>query len=99
MTINTKTLLTCYQYLSRRSMQDHPHFDDAILATFKDVMGDDFPHLIDTFIHDTDERIRHLHTAMPAGETASIRRTAHSLKGSSSNIGAAQLATLCSVIE
>jgi HPt (histidine-containing phosphotransfer) domain-containing protein len=80
-------------------MQDNPHFDDAVLNTLKDIMGADFHHLVDTFISDTDERIRHLHAAVAAGESDSIRRTAHSLKGSSSNIGAAQLATFCSVIE
>src|SRR5690606_24223802 len=80
-------------------MQDDPHLDDAILSTLKDIMGDDFYHLIETFIKDTDERIRHLHAAFAAGESDSIRRAAHSLKGSSSNIGAAQLAKLCEAIE
>lgn len=80
-------------------MQDIPHFDNVILETLRDVMGDDFHHLIDTFIKDSDERIRHLHAAIAAGESDTIRRTAHSLKGSSSNIGAAQMATLCSIIE
>ena len=80
-------------------MQDNPHFDDAILKTLQDIMGDDFRHLVDTFINDTNERIRHLHAAMAADESDTIRRTAHSLKGSSSNIGAAQLAALCGAIE
>lgn len=80
-------------------MQDIPHFDNVILETLRDVMGDDFHHLIDTFIKDSDERIRHLHAAIAAGESDTIRRTAHSLKGSSSNIGAAQMAALCSIIE
>lgn len=80
-------------------MSSTPSLDREILATLQDVMEDDFALLVDTFISDSGERIRSLHSSIPAKDADVIRRTAHSFKGSSSNIGAAYLAELCGLME
>jgi HPt (histidine-containing phosphotransfer) domain-containing protein len=75
------------------------HLNGETLNTLKDVMEDDFTLLIDTFIQDSSERICTLQRAIQNNDTDAIRRAAHSFKGSSSNIGAPQLAALCSALE
>jgi len=75
------------------------HLDYDILTTLKQVMEDDFALLIDTFVQDSTDRIRTLRSLVDSTESDLIRRSAHSFKGSSSNIGAPQLAALCSAVE
>lgn len=80
-------------------MNSTPHLDHEIINTLRGVMEDDFTLLIETFINDSSERIRHLKTIVNGSDADATRRAAHSFKGSSSNIGAAHLAHLCSVME
>lgn len=80
-------------------MSTTPHLDREILNTLKDVMESDFVLLVETFISDSSERVRVLQQIIPQGDAETIRRAAHSFKGSSSNIGASRLAELCSLIE
>jgi HPt (histidine-containing phosphotransfer) domain-containing protein len=75
------------------------HLDYDTLNTLKQVMEDDFGLLIDTFVLDSNERIHTLHKVIKGAEADLIRRAAHSFKGSSSNIGALQLSSLCSTVE
>ena len=75
------------------------HLDYDILNTLKDVMEDDFTLLIDTFVQDSAERISALKAVIQTTDADAIRRAAHSFKGSSSNIGARHLSTLCSSLE
>ena len=62
------------------------HLDEAVLAALQDVMEDEYPILLDTFVADSEERLRLLHVA-------------HSFKGSCSNMGAVLLASLCKELE
>ncbi|WP_462379117.1 Hpt domain-containing protein [Pseudomonas sp. Marseille-QA0892] len=78
-------------------MADLPHLDDDVMATLADVMEDEYPVLLETFLTDSEERIRMLLDA--AGDLEALRRAAHSFKGSSSNMGAALLADLCRQLE
>jgi histidine phosphotransfer protein HptB len=75
------------------------HLDYDTLNTLKQVMEDDFELLIDTFVLDSNDRIQTLHKVIKGDQADLIRRAAHSFKGSSSNIGAPQLAALCSALE
>ena len=75
------------------------HLDYDTLNTLKQVMEDDFALLIDTFVQDSTDRIATLHQVIQGAEADLIRRAAHSFKGSSSNIGALQLAALCAALE
>ena len=75
------------------------HIDRETLATLKDVMEDEFQVLIDTFLSDAEQRLTALRDYLGSGDSAGLRSTAHSFKGSCSNIGAPQLARLCARVE
>lgn len=86
------------------------HLDDSILSTLRDVMEDEYPTLLEVFIKDSDERIQALHRLLNPREAVvalqsdpldliALGMTAHSFKGSSSNMGAMELADLCRQLE
>ncbi len=75
------------------------HLDLEVISELKDVMGDEFPLLVDTFVNDSALRIAAINDAVSSGEPESIRRAAHSFKGSASNMGAVHLAKLCGSLE
>lgn len=69
------------------------------LEELKDIMGDEFSLLIDTFLNDSIARVDALTDAIAAGDTEAVRSSAHSFKGSSSNICALRLTELCRQME
>lgn len=73
------------------------HMDPQVLAGLQEVMEGEYPQLLDTFLHDSEERVKALH--MAGGDTQALRQIAHSFKGSSGNLGAVQLALLCQELE
>ena len=75
------------------------HLDDAVLAALQDVMEDVYPILLDTFVADSEERLRLLHQAQIEDDAQGLRLAAHSFKGSCSNMGALILAGLCKQLE
>ncbi|AXO62288.1 Hpt domain-containing protein [Pseudomonas sp. phDV1] len=75
------------------------HLDEAVLAALQDVMEDEYPILLDTFVADSEERLRLLHVAATEGDAQGLRLAAHSFKGSCSNMGAVLLASLCKELE
>lgn len=70
--------------------------DLDMLSALRDIMEDEFSTLIDTFLDDCEERLLRLTVAVDAVQ---ILETAHSFKGSSSNMGAIRLAELCHELE
>lgn len=75
------------------------HLDREILQTLQEVMEDQFPTLIATFITDSEERIRSLQKALATQDGEAVRRQSHSFKGSCHNIGALRLGDLCQEME
>lgn len=75
------------------------HLDSRVLATLQDVMESEYPVLLDTFLVDSEERLRLLQSACRSGEAEMLRQAAHSFKGSCSNMGAVLLADLCREME
>lgn len=75
------------------------HLDLDALNELKQVMGDDFSLLVDTFTNDSVARIESISEAIASGEPDAIRRSAHSFKGSSGNMGAPRLTELCRLLE
>ncbi|WP_375739181.1 Hpt domain-containing protein [Pseudomonas boanensis] len=75
------------------------HLDNAVLAALKEVMEDEFPVLLDTFMADSGERLRQFHQAVQQRDAQALRLSAHSFKGSCSNMGALPLASLCKRLE
>jgi histidine phosphotransfer protein HptB len=75
------------------------HLDQQALSTLKDVMEDDFSLLINTFLQDSENRLKTLDSLIDSDNQDAIRRAAHSFKGSCSNIGASRLAFICAELE
>ncbi|MGH8383916.1 MAG: Hpt domain-containing protein [Pseudomonas sp.] len=72
------------------------HLDPDVLSALRDVMEDEFSTLIDTFLADSEQRLRQLTVAVDATQ---LLEAAHSFKGSSGNMGATRLAALCHDLE
>lgn len=72
------------------------HLDRDVLSALQEVMEDEYPMLLETFLVDSEVR---LHSLQEAGDVTRLIETAHSLKGSSSNMGAIHLARLCDELE
>jgi histidine phosphotransfer protein HptB len=64
-----------------------------------EIMGEDMTMLIDSYIADTRAKLAQLAELQPSTEHESIFRLAHSLKGSSRNIGVSAFADYCEIIE
>lgn len=75
------------------------HIDVETLNMLKEIMEDGFANLLQTYIDDSKIRVEELKQAVSVGDADSIRRTAHSLKGSSSNLGVTQMTSLCLNVE
>lgn len=73
--------------------------DLDILNELKEIMEDDFDELIETFIDDGQKQVDDLRVAIDASIAPDIRRIAHTLKGSSANLGANALSETCKVLE
>jgi HPt (histidine-containing phosphotransfer) domain-containing protein len=77
--------------------------DARALAALRDLQGAGRPDLlaevIAVYLRDTPARLAALHEAVARTDAEALRRAAHSLKGSSSQIGAVQVARLCADLE
>ena len=69
------------------------------LEELKDIMDEEFPLLLQTYLSESERQLQGIDQAWQAGELEDLRRSAHSLKGSSGNIGAEALAQLCAELE
>ena len=70
------------------------------LLELRDAGGEDFlAEVIALFIEDARLRLRAVRAAAGGGDGEGLRRAAHSLKGSSANLGATQLAQLSAELE
>ena len=63
------------------------------------LMEEDFPVLLETFLAESERQFRAIGDAWAQRDLDALRRSAHSLKGSGSNIGAEELARLCADLE
>lgn len=69
------------------------------LQELKDVMEDEFPLLINTYLIDAQLRLEALQKSFNYDQAEEVRRTAHSFKGSSANLGALELVELLRKME
>ncbi|POF41861.1 histidine kinase [Pseudomonas laurylsulfativorans] len=75
---------------------DNTHVDHGVLSALREVMEEGYPDLLEIFLADSEERLNVLRTA---DSTELLVETAHSFKGSSSNMGAVRLTKLCHQLE
>jgi len=72
-----------------------PAVDAATVAGLKDLNPDDpnfLRELVDLFLQDVPERVAEIEQALAKQDAVLLTRAAHTIKGSSSNFGAAGLA-------
>ncbi|MCV6621528.1 MAG: Hpt domain-containing protein [Cellvibrionaceae bacterium] len=69
--------------------------NEHLLNELRDLMGEDFNLLIDTYRSDSDYRLKKIQESIAASEYSDVVSAAHSLKGSSANIGALNMEELC----
>ena len=75
------------------------HLNTEFLEEIKDVMEEEFALLLETYLRESELQHQRIDEAWQEQGLDELRRCAHSLKGSSGNIGAEQLAALCSQLE
>ncbi len=80
-------------------MNDNRHLNHEVLMTLQEIMEDEFTTLIETFLSDAKLRLTSMQRALALADSESLRFAAHSLKGSSSNIGAETLRAISQSIE
>lgn len=80
-------------------MTDQRHLDAATLDMLQEVLEDGFAGLLETFLSDSRQKIASLRSGLASADSECLRRNAHSLKGSSSNLGANSMAELSLHIE
>lgn len=77
--------------------------DIAVLTSFAAAQMEGEPdlivELIDLYLEDAPRRIADLQAAIAGADQLALKRTAHSLRGSSANLGARQVAALCAELE
>ncbi len=69
------------------------------LTTLKEVIGDDLNEIIDSFIDLLPAQLTAIESAIQLGNATELRSQAHTLKGSSSNVGAIKLSELAYQLE
>jgi HPt (histidine-containing phosphotransfer) domain-containing protein len=80
----------------------NPAIDPAALDTLRELNPDDpsfLRELIDVFLEDVPQRLAELERALASQDAALFTRAAHTIKGSCSNFGAANLAHLAFEME
>ncbi|WP_299978176.1 Hpt domain-containing protein [uncultured Pseudoteredinibacter sp.] len=69
--------------------------NEHLLNELRDLMGEDFDLLIDTYRFDSNSRLNKIQESIAACDYSEVVSAAHSLKGSSANIGALNMEELC----
>jgi len=72
--------------------------DVAVLDTLREVMGTQLLPLIDIYLADTRTRLESMHADLKRNDREAIAHTAHTIKGSSRNVGATRIGTLSSAL-
>lgn len=80
-------------------MTSAQHLNPELLDELRMVMGTEFAALLRAFIVDSDQRIAAIDDAVRTADADMLRRAAHSLKGSTGNMGAQHMAELCRQLE
>jgi HPt (histidine-containing phosphotransfer) domain-containing protein len=73
--------------------------DHGLLDELRALLEDDFGTLLKAYLEDSEHQLHEVSDALEEGNLDRLRRSAHSLKGASSNVGAVALAALCGRLE
>jgi len=71
----------------------------TVVDELQELLGDQFVTLLATFREDSSSLVEKIGAAMTVSDLEDLRHQAHSLNGSSSNLGALQISAVCKRIE
>ena len=80
-------------------MNDPVHIDHDALSALREIMEDEFPVLIETFLEDLEAKLKDLEEGIDQADLQRFSELSHSLKGSASNLGLPQLRELSAQAE
>ncbi|HEY8931939.1 MAG TPA: Hpt domain-containing protein [Rariglobus sp.] len=84
-------------------MSNNPVIDPTAIENLRALSPDDgdvfLREIIGIFLEDTPRRVAELHASRASGDTLVFTRAAHSIKGSSSNVGASELRAVSEQLE
>lgn len=84
-------------------MADHPLIDQQAIENLRSLNPDDadefLREIIGIYLEDTPARFADLDQSLVAGDTPKFTRAAHSIKGSSANVGAMTVRALAEKLE
>ena len=85
------------------SLPSSPALDPAVLVELRQFQGEGEPDIVqelaEAFQFETPPLLEALHLAVLEGQPEQLKRAAHNLKGSSSNLGARTMTALCTELE
>ena len=79
--------------------RDASALDQEVIRDLLDVMGDEFTDLVHVYLEDTPKNLKTLEQAAARRDTAGLIAPSHSLKSTSANLGALNLAEIAKRIE
>jgi CheY-like chemotaxis protein len=80
--------------------EDTDPLDRSVLASLREIEDQELlAELAELFLGDAPPRLEALREAIEGGDAASMAQVAHALKGSSANMGATRLVTICEELE
>ena len=77
----------------------YPLIDQQVLASLKELMEEEFPALINSYIEDAPKLLADILSSSKEADREVLVRAAHTLKSSSNNLGAIKLAMIAETIE
>lgn len=80
-------------------MNEQAHVDMAVLEMLEEVLDEGFSGLLSVYLQDAQTKMASLQAGLEQGDADLVRSSAHSLKGSSANLGAQPLAELSLAVE
>lgn len=84
---------------AKRKEKDVRYLDEALLEELRDILEEEFPALVSTYVQDSAVRVKDMQDAFVRGDMEALRKSAHSLKGASANLGLELLTDLCRELE
>lgn len=75
------------------------YLDESLLDELRGILEDEFPALVTTYMQDSAVRVQDMKAAFAQGDADALRKSTHSLKGASANLGLELLADLCRSLE
>lgn len=76
-------------------MSSDSYLDEVVVSELKELLEDGFSGLVAAYLSDARDNLDKIKKAFEANDLASLSKVAHTLKGSSANVGARSMSELC----